>query len=215
MKCSVHGVGNGKPQIKSDSSDFGPIFGHNELSPEAYGPIHGTSDQFGGIESRPGTISGRTPFGNPMRSTIHALGDSVEDVADIRLISGASATSSQIEFNPGNYHWTLNGYDITNDIKRADKLRMVPDFDIERENRRLSSEAPASNTPSGAGTDPLTESTLGIFTDQIFHDPLGAPLATLDKGIGQLVGSSGIQTIVIVGVLALVGYMMFQKEMSK
>lgn len=111
---------------------------------------------------------------------------------------------SKIEFNEDNYHFSLNTQnnvlDITSDIKRADKLKLVPWFDIERENYRLSSEM--GHTP-GQSQEPLSESTIGAFTDQIFHDPLGAPLDALDKGVSEILKSSGVQVILVIAAIGV------------
>ena len=230
MKCCVDSVGNGV-SIKSEkhSTLLEPFnwLGfdiveyrkmQDALEYKGPFPIHPSRVSPGydrpRISSVPRNIQGPSIFGiTPRKATATpGVGESVEDIASIRLISGQSADSSQIDFNPSNYHFTLNGVDITNDIYRADKLRLVEDFSIERENLRLSSEAPASNTPSGAGLDPLTESTLGIFAGQIFTDPLAAPLGALDKGVGQFFGSSGIQTILVIGGLAFVAYMLLKDK---
>lgn len=147
--------------------------------------------------------------------TIWGVGAPVEDIADIRLLSGTSVSSLEIDFNDSTYHFSVNGEDITNDITRADKKRLVPGFDDTKENRRLSSEHPATGRMSGHGTDPLTESTFGIFAGQIATDPLSAPLAALDKGVSQVFRSSGVQLLTITAILAIVGYVIFNKEMNK
>lgn len=120
----------------------------------------------------------------------------------ITLLSGRMVDEGNIEFNEDNYHFSENTkqnvLDITDDIKRSDKLYLVPWFDIEKENNRLSSER--GHTP-GQGLGSKSESTVGIFTEQIFTDPLGAPLDALDKGVKQVFSSTGIRFFLVVGVL--------------
>lgn len=146
--------------------------------------------------------------------TIWGVGAPVEDIADIRLLSGTSVSSLEIDFNDSTYHFFVNGEDITNDITRADKKRLVPGFDDAKENRRLSSEHPATGRTSGYGTDPLTESTLGIFAWQLASEPLVAPLAALDKGVSQVLASSGVHflsSVAGVAIIGLVAYVIYRE----
>lgn len=109
----------------------------------------------------------------------------------------------EITFDEGTYHFYATGLDITNNLRRADKLRLVPDFDIERENYRLSAESGAG---AQYGDEPLNESTIKEFGKQIVNDPLSAPLEALDKGVTQIFSSSGVRTLLIVGIAGVVLY---------
>jgi hypothetical protein len=121
----------------------------------------------------------------------------------LRLLTEPASfiNEAELTFNPDNYHFAFRGQDVTNLISRADKIRLVPDFDIDRENYRLSSELGAG----GYGQDALNESVGGIFVDQMLTDPLGAPLEALDAGVKKLLDSTGVRILLIgVTIVAMV-----------
>lgn len=121
----------------------------------------------------------------------------------MKLIDGRQIDDSDVTFDSSSYHFFIpaTAEDITNVIYRRDKLRLVPDFDITKENYRLSAEI---GHGAKFGDEPLDESTTNALTDQLIHDPLGAPLAALDSGVKQLFSGSGIRTLLLIGGAVLV-----------
>ncbi len=68
---------------------------------------------------------------------------------------------------------------------------------------------------SGGGVGPaapLDDSTASNFAHLIATDPLGAPLAALDKGVSQLVNSKGLQVTLLAGVVVLVVFLFIEKK---
>lgn len=51
---------------------------------------------------------------------------------------------------------------------------------------------------------PLNESTGSILAQQLINDPLAAPLDALDSAVNKVFDSSGVKTILMIGLLALV-----------
>lgn len=125
----------------------------------------------------------------------------------ITLISGKQIPAEMVVFDERQYHFFYQGSDITNDIYRRDKIALVPGFDIERDNYRVSAE---KGSGVRYGNEPLNDSTLDAFGNQILNDPLGAPLETLDAGVKKIMASSGIKTILFAGV-AVVALVVFIK----
>lgn len=133
----------------------------------------------------------------------------------IHLLDGSFADSNGITFDPATYHFYLRDaqgkqLDITKDLARVDKRTLVPAFDDARENLRISDEK------TGKTYDERT-STGEIFVDQVIKDPLGAPLDAIKSGADQVLGafddvvkkvtkSSGVQTILVVGIVVLILY---------
>lgn len=120
-------------------------------------------------------------------------------------ISGKGYAVNGISFDAETYHFTYGetDVDITNDITRADKLLLVPDFDITKENYRLSSEL--GNYKPG-GIQPLDDSTASNFVKQITTDPLAAPLDTLNKTVDKLIAAPGLRKLALLGFLGLAIY---------
>ncbi len=125
----------------------------------------------------------------------------------ITLISGRVIYDNDILFDRDYYHfyWTKSpnpgpggkGEDITNDIFRRDKFVLVPSFDVEKDNLRLSSE---QGSYAGRGADPLSESTFVIGMGQLITNPLEAPLAALDTGVKQVLGSFTTKLVIGLGI---------------
>lgn len=121
---------------------------------------------------------------------------------NITLISGRVVDTEVIEFDPATHLFTLNGQDITDDIKRNDKRKFVG-FSDEAENLRWFKK----NNPNAPDTS--STSTLGLFWDQITTDPLDAPLDALDAGVNKILGNTSVKIIlgvVAVGVVAYIFY---------
>jgi hypothetical protein len=134
----------------------------------------------------------------------------------ITLLDGRQIEESDLAFNKASYHFTLrkSGEDITNDISREDKRRIVPGFDDTKENYRLSVEKPATGGGRQASEKDLegaTTNTAEIFGRQILEEPLEAPLQTLDSGVKRVLSSSGIQQILIVSALGLGALILLKK----
>lgn len=127
----------------------------------------------------------------------------------ITLLDGREEDAADIFFDADTYHFTLHpsGEDITEQIRRADKLAMVSGFDQDRENRRVYEER------SHPGSKPLgSTSTAENFFEQITTDPLAAPLASLDAGIKKLFSSSGVKTIAVVALIGLVAFLLVRQK---
>jgi hypothetical protein len=105
------------------------------------------------------------------------------------LLDNRTVSDDQIAFNHETYHFTIaaTGEDITDEIRRNDKLRLIPDFDVDKDNYRLSDELGNGKT-SGVkfGTAPLQDNTAAIFAEQILTDPLAAPLESANKFANKL-----------------------------
>lgn len=122
----------------------------------------------------------------------------------ITLLDGRSVQVSNIFFNPDNYHFTLSptGEDITNKIRRSDKLSNWNNFDPETDNIRLST--------GNSNTEPLNESTTSIFVDQITSDPLSAPLETLNNVIDKVIAAPAIKKLAIGAAIGLGIYLIIK-----
>jgi hypothetical protein len=130
----------------------------------------------------------------------------------ITLINGRNVDEAVIAFDANTYHFTLRntGEDVTNEIRRADKLALVSGFDIARDNNRLYAEK-KGGVASGKDLEPLETNTFKIFGQQILNDPLAAPLETVDKGVKQIFASSGIQTLLVVAGLGIAALILLKK----
>lgn len=130
----------------------------------------------------------------------------------ITLLNNAQVDELDIRFDPNSYHFHLQstGADITNALRRADKLALVPDFDVERENIRISRE---SGSGGRYGNDELSESTWDALGNQVTHDGvLAAPLETLDNTVRQVFKSTGVQSFIVLGALGLGAYIFFNSR---
>jgi hypothetical protein len=120
---------------------------------------------------------------------------------NITFTDGSTADVGDITFDPGSYHFTYYGKDVTNQLTQSQKAAGWKKFDRAKDNLRAYNESQLKQgkTPVPTGST----STIGIFAEQLFTDPLGAPLESLDKKVKQVVTSSGVQTILIT---AIIGY---------
>ena len=112
------------------------------------------------------------------------------------LLDGRTVVDTAVSFDPVSYHFFLGGEDITDQIRRTDKLRIVPNFNVERENIRLSEERGAQ---AGLGNEPLNDSTGSIFVDQIVNDPLAAPMESFNRQVEKLFALPGFKKLLVVG----------------
>lgn len=128
----------------------------------------------------------------------------------ISTISGGTLETSEITFNPETYHFAdKDGNDVTDDIRRVDKLFIVPTFDVEKDNARLyNKKAHGQDVPLA----PLDDSTTSILAHQLATDPLGAPLDALDAGVAKITASKGIQVILVGAVILLVALVIIEKK---
>ena len=124
----------------------------------------------------------------------------------ITLISGRTADTDRISFDPVTLQFLLMGQNITDDIKRSDKVA-VWNIDVDRENQRIYANTYARDH-DGALPKQLPTNTADIFATQLLTDPFAAPLAALDRTIQKIVAAPAIQkigiTLAIVGVVYLV-----------
>ncbi len=118
---------------------------------------------------------------------------------NITLISGRVVDSDVVDFDPATHLFTLEGQDITDDIKRNDKRKFVG-FSDEQENLRWFKK----NNPNAPETG--STSTLGLFWDQITTDPLDAPLDAADAAVQDILGRTSTKIILGGIALVVVGY---------
>ena len=124
---------------------------------------------------------------------------------DVVLLNGMPVASDEIQFNPTTYHFTtVDGADITDLISRADKMQLVPNFDITKDNYRLSNESyrnrPAPYTDlTGGSTAILGPALTGIASD------IASGGGRVVSGIGQGVKDT-VQTVIIFGIAGIVAY---------
>lgn len=134
----------------------------------------------------------------------------------MKLITGGTIPDSEVTFDPNTYRFTYAGQDITNQISRAEKLRAVPGFDIERENIRLSLEKPVSGdgvAPTGGQIDnaDLDDSTLSNLGSQLLNNPFQAPLEAANRLAEQFFALPGLKKVMIVAAVGAVLYIAVKK----
>ena len=115
------------------------------------------------------------------------------------LTDGRQVDSTGIYFDANTYHFWLGSEDITNKVKRADKISNWAKFDATVDNERLYAEKYVRE--NGKQPPPVgSTSTFKLFVNQITTDPLSAPLEALDKGFKQISGNSTFRVIAVVAV---------------
>lgn len=129
----------------------------------------------------------------------------------ITLLTGAKIESQELTFDRNTYHFFFRGVDITDDIRRADKISIVPNFDVTKDNYRLSDEGPVTGQKGNYGLNDLDESTTRILVKQLATDPLGAPIESLNRTAEKFFALPGIQKILIVGAIGAVLYIAVKK----
>lgn len=69
------------------------------------------------------------------------VGDGLRYAGEIKLLDGTTIDSAFLRFDPTYYQFYLgqgaDSQNLTNLIVRLDKMAIVPDFDIEKENERV------------------------------------------------------------------------------
>lgn len=129
---------------------------------------------------------------------------------NIEGISGRQYDSEFLTLNDATYHITAaGGVDVTNDIRRADKLALWPSFDVDKENRRLSNERNGGYGPAGK----LEDSTTVILGGQLLNDPLAAPLDTLNKAINQVFTAPGVLKALVIVAAVGVGVYLVKRQL--
>jgi len=121
----------------------------------------------------------------------------------IELLDGSTVDTDFLRFDEEHYHFYLgsggNAQDLTDLIRRADKLAIVEDFDVEKENERIYVEKywrEHKELPPEIGSD----SVWWNFTEQILTDPLDAPFKA---GLGWLTSTTTGQLIMLAGAIWL------------
>lgn len=125
---------------------------------------------------------------------VNALG------ALITLLDNRTVDTDNVSFNRDIYHFRLNdtGEDITAKIRRRDKENNWTGFDATKDNERLYVE----NYVLEHGVLPPTvgsTSTWAVLANQLLTDPLGAPLEAADAAWEQVVSSTGVKGLLLVG----------------
>lgn len=117
------------------------------------------------------------------------------------LLDGTIVGSDEVRLNPSNYHvyWDSGAggqIDITNLMTRQQKYQAFAHFDEKIDNLRIYNEGLGTKTSPLTGRvgpiDPLTTNVTGIFTRQIFTDPLAAPADAATKVMGAAVSGTQI-----------------------
>jgi len=106
--------------------------------------------------------------------------------ATILLTTGRAVPVPFIEFDRASHRFFYSGADITDGIRRADKIAYFggQGFDVEQDNLRLYGE----KNPGAAATG--STSIFDAFWGQILTDPLAAPLDYADTAVSTTVRST-------------------------
>jgi hypothetical protein len=120
-----------------------------------------------------------------------------------RTLSGQTVPDDLINFDESNYHFFRGITDITNDLSRAEKIRLVPDFDITRDNYRLSAER---GSGGAYGQQPLDTGVIGPAVDALITDPFSAPIESLGNKANELFGNGGVLKLMFFGLLIFAAY---------
>lgn len=134
--------------------------------------------------------------------------------AQFTLIDGTVVNSSDVVFTPPYEFALTDGTDITENMFTKDKL-LYDNFDLTAYNNYLYTQKYES-THGGSQPPALgSTSTLSNFVTDVTTDPLAAPLNALDSGVKQVIGSTGIQTIVIIAVAGIAAVILFGPQFRK
>lgn len=133
----------------------------------------------------------------------------------INLLDGRQADTEVIDFDSGSYHFALNGEDVTNQIKQADKRKFYG-FDVARDDDRIYVETYMHNHGGKAPPEVGSDSFITNLYNQLTTRPLQAPLDDLNtfvkENVGDILASSGLQTIVLIGAAGLLAYLIIRKQ---
>lgn len=64
------------------------------------------------------------------------------------------------------------------------------------------------------GSGPGQTTTLGEFVRLITTQPLDAPLAALDSGVKKIFDSSGVKTIIVVGIVGVIALVIVNQQLK-
>lgn len=127
----------------------------------------------------------------------------------ITLLDGSKIESGDLSLDRGTYQvWAFGVEEVTDLMRQADKLRVFPGFDREKDNARASDDArrAAGQAPIRYGSTSL----IGNFTTQILTKPLDAPLEALDNTTKKIFKSTGVRVLIALAVVALLVYLSVQ-----
>ncbi len=122
----------------------------------------------------------------------------------IQLLDGRQVDSSNVFFDDSNYSFKLGGTgeDITRLIRSVDK-QSFSGFDQAKYNEIVYVQHYQQTHNGALPANVGSTSTWSNFVTQITTEPFAAPLATLDSTVSQILGSSGIKTLLIAGAVLL------------
>lgn len=128
---------------------------------------------------------------------------------NITLLDGRSVDSDNLSFDGNTYRVFLGYEDVTNEVRRSDKVALW-DIDQDRENNRVFAENYAAKN-GGQQPSPLgSTSTLGNFTQQILHDPLAAPLDLLNATVNKIFTAPGVIKVLVISAIIGGAYWFFK-----
>ncbi len=144
----------------------------------------------------------------------------------ITLLDGTSVDSTDIAITnqPGDpgYTWWFytqisTGADLTWNIRQHDKIALtIPAYttNVSQFQADLADQAATKAPATGHAITvvPGDTSTASNLLTQLGTDPLGAPVAALNKGVSELVGSSGFGTLAILGIAAVALMVVFNNS---
>jgi len=122
----------------------------------------------------------------------------------IQLLDGRQVESSNVFFDDTNYSFKLGGTgeDITRLIRAVDKQTFAG-FDQTVYNDIVYVQGYQRTHNGALPANVGSASTWSNFVQQITTDPLAAPLQALDSTVNQILGSTGVKTLLIVAALGL------------
>lgn len=123
----------------------------------------------------------------------------------IQLLDGRVVDTEDVSFNASNYHFywdsgAAGNIDITNTMSRAQKQDNFRNFDPKVDNDRVYVENYV-RTHGKAPLPPGSTSTMMLFAQQLYNEPLRAPIEQLNTVINNtgkaLSEATGIQTVAV------------------
>lgn len=129
----------------------------------------------------------------------------------VSYVNGEVADVTGVLFDYETYQFTLNGRNITNLLRRADKLELIEGFDVVKENERIFIEKylrENGRLPPQIGPT----STWKIFENLILTDPLDAPLDALDNAVDNAIARRSFQIVAGVAVVVMLLYVVHKFE---
>lgn len=133
----------------------------------------------------------------------------------MRLLNGTSVPDDAVTFDYSTYHLFYGDSDITNLVSRTEKIRLIPNFDIEKDNYRLSVEKPVSGggrDATAADLEDLEDNTAVILGDQLLNDPFSAPLESANRLAEKFLALPGLKKLMIVAAVGAVLYIAVKKS---